>query len=213
YHHILDVGCGTGYLTGKLQNHWPQAQVMGLDFAIGMIEVARGKDAKIIWVVADGHQLPLKTAGFELVVSNLAYQWSGDLRQAFSEAQRVLTKKGFFAATLFGFNTGKELFLSLREAQCGIQVVRLPDFQEVKKALKCSGFNEYKAEQREIKIEFLNMPELLKWHKIIGANHLSSDGFLGPETLSRAADIYQKRFPYGQGVAATFEVIEVYAQK
>ena len=39
---ILDVGCGTGYLLGRLAARAPQAEVLaGIDAAPAMIEVAR----------------------------------------------------------------------------------------------------------------------------------------------------------------------------
>ena len=38
---LLDVGCGTGYLTVKFKEHYPQSKIIGLDFAQGMLDVAR----------------------------------------------------------------------------------------------------------------------------------------------------------------------------
>src|SRR5271157_6399570 len=38
---ILDIGCGTGRLLRKLAVRWPEAQLIGIDPAEGMIAVAR----------------------------------------------------------------------------------------------------------------------------------------------------------------------------
>ena len=51
---LLDVGCGTGYLTVRLKDRFPQSKIIGLDFAQGMLEVARSKQEDIIWILADG---------------------------------------------------------------------------------------------------------------------------------------------------------------
>jgi len=211
---LLDVGCGTGYLTVRLKEHWPQSKIVGLDPAPGMLEVAAPKHDDIPWVLADGNKLPFSDGSFDVLTSNLAYQWAGDLSHAFTEARRVLAPNGILACTLFGYNTCHELFQSLDEAKTqAIQFSRLPDRPQVREALAAGGFKNLKVDSERIKIEFNGMHELISWLKSIGANNLSREGFLGPEALSRAAFIYRKKFSYLKGVGATFEVIRVYAKK
>ena len=211
---LLDVGCGTGYLTAKLKRYFPQSKMVGLDFAPEMLEVALHKHNGIDWVLADGHHLPFSDGSFDILVSNLAYQWAGDLSRAFSEARRVLASNGIMGCTLFGYNTCQELFQSLDEAKAKVlQFSRLPDCSQVYQALSSSGFKNPEVESDSIKIEFNGMHELIAWLKSIGANNLSQEGYLGPAAISRAASIYSKKFSYLQGVGATFEVIRVYVKK
>jgi malonyl-CoA O-methyltransferase len=210
---LLDVGCGTGYLTAKIQDHFPKSKIIGLDFSPDMLEVARPKHDGIAWVLADGQNLPFSDSSFDILVSNLAYQWAGDLTKAFSEARRVLVPKGLLACTLFGYHTCQELFQSLDEATSQtLQFARLPDESQVRQALAVSGFKDPKIGVERIKVGFNGMHELIAWLKVIGANNLSREGYLGPEAMSRAASIYQQQFSYLQGVGATFEVIRVYAE-
>jgi len=211
---ILDVGCGTGYLTVRLKDNFPQAEVIGLDFAQGMLEVARQKHDDIAWVLADGNNLPFSNATFDVLTSNTAYQWAEELSRVFSEACRVLTPDGVFACTIFGYNTCYELFQSLNEASGGtLQFIRLPDQAKIRESLHVSGFQDFKIDCEQIKVEFKDMEDLTAWFKYIGAPHLPREGYLGARTLSRAADIYRKKFVYLKGVGATFEVIRVYAKK
>ena len=211
---LLDVGCGTGYLTVKAKEYFPQSKIIGLDFAQGMLEEARPKHDGIAWILADGNNLPFSNGSFDILVSNLAYQWAGDLSRAFSEARRVLLPNGVLIGTLFGYNTCQELFQSLDEAKAGtLQFTRLPDGAQVAEALAISGFKNPKVDVERIKMEFKGMHELMVWLKSIGANNLSREGHLGPEAISRAASIYREKFSYLQGVGATFEVIRVYAKK
>jgi malonyl-CoA O-methyltransferase len=211
---LLDVGCGTGYLTVKAKDHFPQSKIIGLDFAQDMLNMARRKHGCIAWVLGDGNELPFSDGSFDTLVSNLAYQWSGDLSHAFSEARRVLSTDGVLACTLFGYNTCRELFQSLEEAKQGaLQFTRLPDGSQVREALIISGFKDPKIDGEQIKIEFNGMYELMTWLKLIGANHLPREGHVGKEALGRAAAIYRERFACHNGVAATFEVIRVYVKK
>ena len=210
---LLDVGCGTGYLTVRFKDHFPQSKIIGLDFAQGMLEVARSKQEDIIWILADGNHLPFSNGCFDIVISNLAYQWAEDLSCAFSQVKRVLSPDGVLVCTLFGYNTCQELFQCLDEASGrALQFVRLPDQPKIREALIVSGFRNSIVDCEQIKMEFKDMYELITWFKSIGAPHLPREGYLGPETLSRAASIYRKKFSYLQGVGATFEVIQVYAK-
>lgn len=211
---LLDVGCGTGYLTVRLKERFPQSKIVGLDFSPGMLEVARPKHAGIAWVLADGRHLPFSDGSFDILISNLAYQWAGDLSRVFSEARRVLAADGVLACTIFGYNTCRELFQSLDEAKIkALQFTRLPDAPQVREALDASGFRDPEVNSECIKIEFDDMHELVVWLKCIGANHLLREGYLGPEALSRAASVYHKKFSYLRGVGATFEVIRVYVKQ
>jgi len=211
---LLDVGCGTGYLTGTLKEHWPKCKVVGLDFAQGMLEAARLKHEDIIWILADGHNLPFLNGRFDIVTSNLAYQWAEDLSHTFFEARRVLRPNGTLACTLFGYHTCHELFQSLDEARGeAFQFVRLPGQLKVREALISSGFEKPIVDGQQIKMGFKDMYALTAWFKTIGAPHLPREGYLGREVLSRAALIYREKFSYLQGIGATFEVISVYAKK
>ncbi len=211
---LLDVGCGTGYLTGKLKEHFPQSKIIGLDFSAGMIKVAGSRNNSIAWVLADNNNLPFSDGEFSLLVSNLAYQWSEDLFRSFSEAWRVLAPGASLSCTLFGYHTCQELFYALNGAKAkDLQFNRLPNEAQVRGALTLSGFKDPQIQSERIPIGFSSMYELIYWLKSIGANNLSYEGYLGPAALSQASSIYNHKFPYAQGVEATFEVIWAYVKK
>lgn len=81
---VLDVGCGTGYLLGRVVARVPQAEVLaGIDAAPAMIEVARAvaADDRLRFVVGTAERLPWPAAAFDLVVSTTAWAWTGSLRR------------------------------------------------------------------------------------------------------------------------------------
>src|SRR3990167_6992254 len=72
---ILDVGMGTGWLTERLCRTCPLGKVVGIDFALGMLQLAQKKQCRFKIIAADARCLAFKDATFDAVVSNLAYQW------------------------------------------------------------------------------------------------------------------------------------------
>ncbi len=67
---ILDVGCGTGEMAFALRSAFPDAKVVGLDLAPGMLRQARRKGdwrEKMVWVRGDAERLPFADASFDLV--------------------------------------------------------------------------------------------------------------------------------------------------
>ena len=213
---ILDVGCGTGYAANKAKFFFPESTIVGLDSAEGMLAKAGQlhEGIPLYWIQADAQGLPFKDQSFDLVLSNLAYQWVGDLKAAFREAYRILSPKGTLNITLFGSNTCAELFFSLRAFHPDLDLGNLPAVEHVRSALQGAGFADIKIDYELIKVEFKDVPELLGWLKNIGANRISTNKiFLGKQMLAKINSYYQEHFPYNEGICASFEVIWAYAKK
>ena len=94
---ILDIGCGTGYLLGRLAARAPQAEVLaGIDAAPAMIEVARAAaaDPRLRFTAGTAEQLPWPAATFDLVVSTTSFDHWTDQRAGLAECARVLAPGG-----------------------------------------------------------------------------------------------------------------------
>ena len=94
---ILDGGCGTGYLLGRLAARVPQAEVVaGIDAAPAMIEVGRdaAADDRLRFVVGTAERLPWPAACFDLVVSTTSFDHWADQRAGLAECARVLAPGG-----------------------------------------------------------------------------------------------------------------------
>src|SRR5690625_3786235 len=74
-----------------LSQRHPDAQLLGLDLAEGMLQFARSqRTARANWLCADAEALPLAPASVDLVYSSLSIQWCEQLGTLFKELQRVL---------------------------------------------------------------------------------------------------------------------------
>ena len=99
---ILDVGCGTGYLLGRLATRVPQAAALsGIDAAPAMVEVARGRaaDDRLRFLVGTAEQLPWPAETFDLVVSTTSFDHWADQRAGLAECARVLAPGGCLVLT------------------------------------------------------------------------------------------------------------------
>jgi len=213
---ILDVGCGTGYVANKAKFFFPESRIIGIDIAEGMIEKAKAlhEGIPIEWVCADANILPFENNAFDLVLSNLAYQWMDNLPRSFAEVVRTLNTEGVFNITLFGHRTCQELFASLKKVDPKINLRTLPSVKQVQEALIFAGFREATVDFELIKVQFKDVTDLLTWLKAIGANQLSDQQiFLGKNKLQQLQEYYSVHFPYHEGICASFEVIWVYAKK
>ncbi len=216
---ILDVGMGTGWFTSKLVHSFPGAQVAGVDSAGGMVDAARRREEPLTIVQADARALPFRPDSFDVVTSNLAYQWVEELPPALGDLLRVLRAGGHLCLTMFGYHTLAELFESLEASvnaagkEKNILGRRLADAEAVEAALQRAGFAEISVVAERITVHFPDLLGLVKWTRDIGANHLAGDLFVGKELLSRAGEYYDRRYRDGFGIRATFEVFWVSARK
>jgi malonyl-CoA O-methyltransferase len=212
---ILDVGMGTGWFTRRLTNIFPDALVIGLDFAPGMIARAQKQDATFRIVQANAVYLPFKENTFDIITSNLAYQWVGDLSRAFAFCHSRLKRNGGLYLTMFGRDTFRELFAALEACSenGSFPVQRLAGKDQIVKNLKDAGFTHTQVTGELIKVRFPDMMGLIKWIKDIGANALPKDAYMGKDLLLKANDYYNTHFKDHLGIYATFEVIWIEAQR
>ena len=72
---ILDLGCGTGKLSGDLAAKG--AKVTGVDSSPEMVERARKNHPELEFLVADATRLPYKNT-FDSIFSNAVFHWIAD---------------------------------------------------------------------------------------------------------------------------------------
>lgn len=213
---VLDVGCGTGGLAALLKEYLPGSVIAGCDIALPMLERARAKPAcaGAGLAASDLEALAFRGSAFDVVASNLAYQWAGDPEGAFEEARRVLRPGGLFVFSTLGPRTFRELNAALEE--CGhrrpARSASFSGLEALKAGLAASGLAVLHSEARMVRRVYGSMWELLGRVRRIGA---AGAGPGGAGTLRRAARVYAERFPAqeGRGVVATYELILMAARK
>ncbi|MDX2156298.1 MAG: class I SAM-dependent methyltransferase [Hyphomicrobiaceae bacterium] len=94
---LLDVACGPGALTSDALKQG--AHVTAIDFAPGMVALAREANRPVQVMEADAEQLPFESGSFDAVLCNLGILHFPAPDRAAAEAQRVLNAGGVYAFT------------------------------------------------------------------------------------------------------------------
>ncbi len=93
---VLDVGCGTGRLLRRAYRYWPEAQLIGVDPAQGMIEKAKLLTPNATFFTAMAESSPLQDNSVDLAISTTSFHHWQDQAAGIREIARVLRPGGYF---------------------------------------------------------------------------------------------------------------------
>ena len=99
---VLEIGCGTGALTQRLLTKYKNGSFHITDISMQMVEHARSRvnsTACVNWDVMDGEH-PQLDRRYDLIVSNMAFQWFIDIEQALERLRKLLRPDGVLLYTV-----------------------------------------------------------------------------------------------------------------
>ncbi|HAR63296.1 MAG: hypothetical protein DKM50_00630 [Candidatus Margulisiibacteriota bacterium] len=101
YKTILDVGCGTGFLTKLLRQKYPNSTIIGVDIAPAMIEIAKENVPDAEFRCCSIYEIEDLKNQFDLVVSSSALHWMHDLSECFAILHDILVPNGEIITAIF----------------------------------------------------------------------------------------------------------------
>ncbi|MDX1795794.1 MAG: malonyl-ACP O-methyltransferase BioC [Hydrogenovibrio sp.] len=230
---ILDIGAGTGILTEKMIDRYPQAKVIAMDLSPKMLSRAATNltRPRHAWLpknvsdslglnycpakltVADANQIPLEDDSVDLIVTNLMLQWCDDLDSVFREFRRILKPEGLLMLTTFGPDTLKELRRAWSEVDEIEHVNTFIDMHDIGDALIRNGFGQPVMDVEHFTLTYQKPIGVLKDLKAIGATNANQDrqpGLMGKQRFTRMLEAYEKQ-RVGGSIPATYEVVHGHA--
>ena len=215
---ILDIGSGTGFLTHLAVHRWREAKIVCCDMAHGMnLRARENLDRKrVSFITGDAEDLPYEDHSFDLVISNLVFQWVNSLPRAFKEVLRVLDNGGEFIFSTFGRRTLQELREAYSEACIEINgkkpdhLHQFPAVHQIGDGLAKLGFENALVNVDRIKEIYDDAYGLLRNMRAIGAANAfrTAQSSLGNRrVLERMKEIYQEKFSTKGGIYATYEIL------
>jgi malonyl-CoA O-methyltransferase len=209
---VLDLGCGTGWLSGELKQRYRRAAVIALDLAPGMLREA-GRHQRLLRkferVCGDAMHLPLANSSVDLVFSSLMLQWCQPLEPALGEVRRILKPGGFFCFSTLGPDTLFELRTAWSAADEFSHVNRFTDMHEVGGALVHAGLGEPVLDVERVQLGYRDVITLMRELKSIGAHNVTHGrprGLTGRSRLARLQAAYEPLRRDGT-LPATYEVV------
>lgn len=212
FRNILEIGCGTGFLTELLIKNFPRAKILAVDISPQMIEAARGKLASyssISYFVADGENL-LIDGSFDLITSSAVFQWFNSYLRPFSVYRRLLGEDGCFIFNTLGEKTFNELAHVLASMRVLSPQPRFINAAELRGILAKCGYAEWSVEEQLLKDYYQSTRELFVGIKKIGAQghcFSASGSRLKTGDIFKLINCYNEWYCYKNRVYASYEVL------
>ncbi|MDX2345370.1 MAG: malonyl-ACP O-methyltransferase BioC [Legionella sp.] len=216
--YILDLGCGTGLFSEKLQKKYPNAVILSLDIAQGMLLETQKKsykpDTNMHCVRADMHHLPFENNLFDLVFSNQVLHWSTEPILLMREINRVMHTDGCLMFSTLGPDT----FLELRDAKASgfSHANAFMDMHDLGDILLAERFLDPVVDMDKLTVHYPDFLALLKSLKKQGVRHVNqkrNPGLTGKHAW-RAFEASVKQYQTKTGkYPLTYEVVYGHAWK
>lgn len=216
---VADLGCGTGVLISELleQKTCIPEQIIALDIAFPMLQIVHNKlknNRSVVYLCADAECLPLQAQSVDLVISNLVFQWCGNLGRTFGDIKRILKPEGRFFFTTFGQQTLHELKHAWQEVDDYAHVNTFFSAAQLTDFLHQAGFKQVEVETCTYISTYQSVWDLMAELKQLGA-HTVLEGcnkqLTSKSTMQRMICAYQQHDENGL-VPATFEIITALAK-
>lgn len=207
---LLDLGCGTGFLTRQMRSDVPGISYLALDIALPMLQAARRRNTfPVGYVCADAEQLPFAKNSVQQLYSNLALQWCEDLPAVFSDASRLLQTDGQLVFSTFGPNTLRELKRAWASVDDFAHVNDFYSADQIVVFLKMAGFSTVSIETACYQLRYPSVVALMQELKQLGAHNVNQTRNRRLTTrseLQRMIACYENAILGGE-IVASYEIV------
>lgn len=191
---VLEIGCGTGFVTEGLLKKFPNNPLIISDIAPGMVQFCREQlqdklqshKSAVDFLVEDGENLT--TGPYSLVISGLSVQWFEDLPGAISKLFHALKSNGSLSFSFMenkSFPEWKKVAMECELPFTGHPLPETEDIAQVVKALDCEAIVSEKA----YTLRYDSPKEFFSEFKKLGTNCTSSSTAL---SRNQWVDLFKK---------------------
>lgn len=172
---ILDLGCGTGDLTPKIQA--VGATVIGVDSSMEMIQAAQAKFPEIDFQQADARNLPF-SASFDAIFSNAVLHWIPEKEKVITSMYESLKKGGRIVLEFGGKDNNQQIWEVLKMVlqkrgypeNANISFFYFPSIGEYAPLLEKQGFRVVRAEHFDRPTPLKGANGIKDWLLMFGDN-------------------------------------------
>ncbi len=215
---ILDVGCGTGYLTGLLYERYPDACILGIDVASEMINTCRRRWAdtkRLSFHTADAERFDCRHR-FDLVASSFCFQWFCVKGRSIRRLAEMLKSGGMFACAVPVAGTLGELHETyrfvLREKMPGLEYISSEMYGEL---FAGAGLRPVFFREETVQGLYRSGLQALRAFKEIGATFRHHWGYspLSAADVKKIVRHYERSYALADGrIPLTYKVLYIIAE-
>lgn len=166
YPKILEIGCGTGFLTDILSNNTEWKSYTALDIVGECREYISQINPEIEFIEADIEDyLKNSSEKFDLIISNAALQWVNDFETTVRTLKNMLNPDGHLLFSTFGKENFREIYSLLGT---GLDYYSPKEIEDLFKDL------DIKTEEEIHVMGFKTPMEILKHLKLTGVNAIEN---------------------------------------
>jgi malonyl-CoA O-methyltransferase len=221
---ICEIGCGTGYLTNLLTKLYPEADLVAIDLAPQMIEIAKSRvtSPNVHWIVGDAEELHQNISQqFDLIVSNATIQWLSHPKETLNSWVEALHPDGWVIASTFGNDTFQELVTTFQKVEMELEMQPSQHHLTMHSALfwkqvwEQTGLTSIDVEEDWQRVPYPNCRTFMQRIKATGANYSEPKQPLlhSRRLLQNVMKKYDQIYRMGSLVYATYHALHLYGQK
>lgn len=214
---IIDLGCGTGFLSRQLSVDFSLQTLVALDIAMPMLQISKSRNGgmPVAYLCADAEKMPFAANSVRQIYSNLALQWCQDLPVVFADCKRILESGGRLVFATFGPDTLRELKAAWKAVDDYAHVNEFYGEEQIRIFLQDAGFREIESRVEVYRSRYPSVMALMRELKGMGAHNVNLSRNRKTTTrqqLQRMIACYEAAME-GGGVLASYEIISVRASR
>lgn len=164
---VLEIGCGTGFLTELVHKQNPQASYCATDIAPAMVEMCRKKmGSALIYDVMDGERITLDQP-VDWIISNLTFQWFRNLEVSLEQLWGQTSTLAFTLLVDGTFSEWKQLYAEAGLKDRAQPMIPIESLDQICRRLKPNKLMVSVEQERE---HFPNSGALIRYLRNIGAS-------------------------------------------
>ena len=195
---VLEIGCCTGLLTGKLTRRFPEIGELVLNDLVEEFALRAGDQpgiAAIRFLGGDIETLDLP-GPFDLIISSSTFHWIGDLPRLLARLSGQLSPGGILTFSLYGPDNLKEI---RQLTGIGLDYHNLEQVRAMAAQHCCIDA----CDQRHERFYFQSPAQVLEHLRQTGVNALGA-GAWTPRRLARFNREYREQFSGPEGLRLTY---------
>ncbi len=158
---ILEIGCGTGFLSQRLVSAYPQSSFLFTDISPDMLQRCQEKLGNGFKYAEMDGEAPNTKEKFDLIISNMTFQWFENLRESLQKLKSLLTPTGQIIFSIVADGTFVE-WIKAHE--------KIGASHGVRSFVKAEDLKGADIQKETFRTEYENIEAFVRHLKCIGAN-------------------------------------------